>query len=287
MIRRKGNKNMADDRISLEDMPASTEVTRIKKKIAPLIVISVAAATILCAGYGILHYRISQTDAKIDRVLSEVATKSVDEAKLEEVVSRVLSPITKRLDNVEQKVIVLEEKTADLDLAELKALKKELEEKIKVIEKNQALLERIIKNQESGASAIVTTPANNVNSGLTAEQRMALANSGAPMPAQPQNTANNYVVANSGMPVAGPAPMAQSAAGVAILDGTDILPFKLVDIIDEATASVKINDKIYSLDIRTSLIQNRYDFIRLDPAKRMAIVKDGQTNQYYTIRVTQ
>ena len=84
-----------------------------------------------------------------------------------------------------------------------------------------------------------------------------------------------------------PAPMAQSAAGVAILDGTDILPFKLVDIIDEATASVKINDKIYSLDIRTSLIQNRYDFIRLDPAKRMAIVKDGQTNQYYTIRVTQ
>ena len=53
------------------------------------------------------------------------------------------------------------------------------------------------------------------------------------------------------------------------------------------TASVKINDKIYSLDIRTSLIQNRYDFIRLDPAKRMAIVKDGQTNQYYTIRVTQ
>ena len=101
---------MADDRISLEDMPASTEVTRIKKKIAPLIIISVAAATILCAGYGILHYRISQTDAKIDRVLSEVATKSVDEAKLEEVVSRVLSPITKRLDNVEQKVIVLEEK---------------------------------------------------------------------------------------------------------------------------------------------------------------------------------
>ena len=275
---------MADDRISLEDMPASTEVTRIKKKIAPLIVISVAAATILCAGYGILHYRISQTD---DRVLSEVATKSVDEAKLEEVVGRVLSPITKRLDNVEQKVIVLEEKTADLDLAELKALKKELEEKIKVIEKNQALLERIIKNQESGASAIATTPANNANSGLTAEQRMALANSGAPMPAQPQNTANSYVVANSGMPVAGPAPMAQSAAGVAILDGTDILPFKLVDIIDEATASVKINDKIYSLDIRTSLIQNRYDFIRLDPAKRMAIVKDGQTNQYYTIRVTQ
>ena len=259
---------MADDRISLEDMPASTEITRIKKKIAPLIVISVAAATILCAGYGILHYRISQTDAKIDRVLSEVATKSVDEAKLEEVVSRVLSPITKRLDNVEQKVIVLEEK-------------------IKVIEKNQALLERIIKNQESGASAIATTPANNVNSGLTAEQRMALANSGAPMPAQPQNTANNYVVANGGMPVATPAPMAQSAAGVAILDGTDILPFKLVDIIDEATASVKINDKIYSLDIRTSLIQNRYDFIRLDPSKRMAIVKDGQTNQYYTIRVTQ
>ena len=278
---------MADDRISLEDMPASTEVTRIKKKIAPLIIISVAAATILCAGYGILHCRISQTDAKIDRVLSEVATKSVDEAKLEEVVSRVLSPITKRLDNVEQKVIVLEEKTADLDLAELKALKKELEEKIKVIEKNQALLERIIKNQESGASAIATTPANNVNSGLTAEQRMALASSGAPMPAQPQNTANNYVIANGGMPVAGPAPMAQSAAGVAILDGTDILPFKLVDIIDEATASVKINDKIYSLDIRTSLIQNRYDFIRLDPAKRMAIVKDGQTNQYYTIRVTQ
>ena len=278
---------MADDRISLEDMPASTEVTRIKKKIAPLIVISVAAATILCAGYGILHYRRSQTDAKIDRVLSEVATKSVDEAKLEEVVSRVLSPITKRLDNVEQKVIVLEEKTADLDLAELKALKKELEEKIKVIEKNQALLERIIKNQESGASAIATTPANNVNSGLTAEQRMALANSGAPMPAPQPNTANNYVVANGGMPVAGPAPMAQSAAGVAILDGTDILPFKLVDIIDEATASVKINDKIYSLDIRTSLIQNRYDFIRLDPAKRMAIVKDGQTNQYYTIRVTQ
>lgn len=277
---------MADDRISLEDMPASTEVTRIKKKIAPLIVISVAAATILCAGYGILHYRISQTDAKIDRVLSEVATKSVDEAKLEEVVSRVLSPITKRLDNVEQKVIVLEEKTADLDLAELKALKKELEEKIKVIEKNQALLERIIKNQENGASAIATTPTN-TNSGLTAEQRMALANSGAPMPAQPQNTANNYVIANGGMPVAGPAPMAQSAAGVAILDGTDILPFKLVDIIDEATASVKINDKIYSLDIRTSLIQNRYDFIRLDPSKRMAIVKDGQTNQYYTIRVTQ
>ena len=269
VIRRKGNKNMADDRISLEDMPASTEVTRIKKKIAPLIIISVAAATILCAGYGILHYRISQTDAKIDRVLSEVATKSVDEAKLEEVVSRVLSPITKRLDNVEQKVIVLEEK-------------------IKVIEKNQALLERIIKNQESGASAIATTPANNVNSGLTAEQRMALANSGAPMPAPQPNTANNYVIANNGMPVAGPAPMAQSAAaGVAILDGTDILPFKLVDIIDEATASVKINDKIYSLDIRTSLIQNRYDFIRLDPAKRMAIVKDGQTNQYYTIRVTQ
>jgi len=251
---------MADDRISLEDMPASTEVTRIKKKIAPLIVISVAAATILCAGYGILHYRISQTDAKIDRVLSEVATKSVDEAKLEEVVSRVLSPITKRLDNVEQKVIVLEEKTADLDLAELKALKKELEEKIKVIEKNQALLERIIKNQESGASAIATTP---------------------------QNTANNYVIANGGMPMTQPAPMVTAAAGVAILDGTDILPFKLVDIIDEATASVKINDKIYSLDIRTSLIQNRYDFIRLDPSKRMAIVKDGQTNQYYTIRVTQ
>ena len=286
MVKTEENKNMADDRISLEDMPASTEVTRIKKKIAPLIVISVAAATILCAGYGILHYRISQTDAKIDRVLSEVATKSVDEAKLEEVVSRVLSPITKRLDNVEQKVIVLEEKTADLDLAELKALKKELEEKIKVIEKNQALLERIIKNQENGASAIATTPTN-TNSGLTAEQRMALANSGAPMPAQPQNTANNYVIANGGMPVAGPAPMAQSAAGVAILDGTDILPFKLVDIIDEATASVKINDKIYSLDIRTSLIQNRYDFIRLDPSKRMAIVKDGQTNQYYTIRVTQ
>lgn len=274
----------ADDRVTLEDMPAGAENTKIKKKIAPLIIISVAAATILCAGYGILHYRISQTDAKIDRVLSEVAAKSVDEAKLEEVVGRVLSPITKRLDNVEQKVVVLEEKTAELDLVELKALKKELEERIKVIDKNQALLERIIKNQEQGSTS-TATPLN--NDGMTAEQRAALANNGAlPLNTQPVNRSNSYVIANNPMGTQ-PAPATTTAANDVITDGTDILPFKLVAIIDEATASVKIGNTVYSLDIRTSVIQNRYDFVRLDAVKGMAIVKDMKADQYYTIRITQ
>lgn len=274
---------MTEDKVTLEDMPSGTETTRIKKKIAPLIIISVAAATVLFSGYGLLHYRVSQTDDKIEKVLRELETKTVDEARFEAVVSKLLSPITKRLDNVEEKVVVLEEKTSNLNLDELKALKKELEDKISKIEKSQALLENMIKGQDSGKGA------SNVNTNmLTPEQRAALANSGAMVANNPQqNMGNNYVVANN--PMVQPVMVAPNVSGMgeAIVDGTDIMPFKLVAIIDDATANIKINDRVYSLDIRTSIVQNRYDFVRLDAAKRMAIVKDTTLNQYYIVRVSQ
>ena len=272
---------MADDNVILEDMPAGTEITKIKKKIAPLIVISVAAATILCSGYGLLHYRISQTDDKIEKVLREVETKTVNEDRLEAIVSKLLSPITKRLDTVEEKVVVLEEKTSSLDLNELKALKKELEDKIAKIENSQKALENMIKGQDSGKGA------SNANM-LTPEQRAALVNNGAMVANTPQQTmGNNYVMANN--PMVQPVMVAPnvSATGEAIVDGTDIMPFKLVAIIDDATANIKVNDRIYSLDIRTSIVQNRYDFVRLDAAKRMAIVKDTTLGQYYIVRVVQ
>lgn len=229
-----------------------TKSSKILNRVAPTTIALSIVAMLSVGSYFLMDYRISQTDNRLEKILSELIQVKdkkieVDSKVIKTAINEVLKEMNERVANVENKVKTLEtevvgikKQTSELNIDELNALKTKLDTHIKYFEENKQAIETLINSVKAGNNSV----------------------------ALPKETKEIEPVIEN--PVNENAKVAEEV----------VLPFTIEKILKPNIVNVRINGQLYSIDINKAVIMNRYEIRLVDMSKNTVVVYDMETNQY-------
>lgn len=283
----KESQDFVEGDILTEDDSGETSTSKvIKKTAAPTaIVLSIIAVAVISV-YFVLDYRISKSDKRtvelMETLRGNLDTKTLADTIKEGIATALkevdtkIDVISKRVNALEQEIVVLKNKNADLNVTELMLLKDSLEVKLANINQVNPKTEKVQTTKEvkpetpkqptakpvSGTSMSLVTPPTE-----------------APKIAQQSEEGNPATVTEAVEPN-------HVVVDKKVTADEITLPFEVVKIVKANVVNIKIGGKIYSISIDDELILGRYEIRVVDTANGVVFVYDTKLKSYFQQKVT-